>query len=308
MGSSRATLRVSHDEAVRAQNAIKGGGFVEGPSLWCFGVMLPWGYEPGLLAAQHDAGIGIFACNAYAVLSNSTYPVKEVSKKGLMDLATPAELRQFENGKEEPLVTRPIGGDLYVDFGGKWHTAMNTDIFIRVWDAVIDLGVWKRHAWTVKADPDSVFFPARLRQLVVDEPAGSIYLNNCRFGLHGPLEVLSRQGLEAYSSRASECDDIRSAAMDITGPQNDADRAFGEDEFLHRCLDSIGVGRVDELKLLLSETACAQESVPCDEGKVTFHPFKTKQDYWDCWGAGSTSAGAWDKAIAEASMPTVAKN
>merc|ERR1719433_578374 len=125
-----------------------------------------------------------------------------------MDLATLAELRQFENGKEDPLVTRPIGGDLYVEFGGKWHTAMNTDIFIRVWDAVIDLGIWKHHAWTVKADPDSVFFPARLRQMLVDEPAGLIYLNNCKYGLHGPIEVLSQQALSAYANRGRACNDI----------------------------------------------------------------------------------------------------
>lgn len=286
-------------------NGVKGGGFLEGPSIWCFALMLPWGYEPGLLAAQHQTGIGIFACNKYAVFSNNTYPVKDTNgSKGLMKEATPEEI-EASKSKDGPLTTLTIGGDLFVEFGGKWWTAMNTDIFIRVWAAVIELGAWRLHAWTVKADPDSVFFPARLRQMVVDEPSGPIYLNNCKFGLHGPIEVLSREGLEAYAKKPAACDKIRSAAMDMKGPWDDMQRAFGEDEFLHRCLDAVGVKRVDELGLLLSETACEQESVPCDEGKVSFHPFKTTQEYFDCWGAGSVSGDAWDKAIAAAPMPTI---
>lgn len=296
----RSTTAVETVKQLR-QNAVKGGGFREGPSLWCFALMLPWGYEPGLLSAQRNAGIGVFACNEFSVFSNATYPVKETNQT-LMKPATTEEVERSKRG-ELPMTTLPIGGDLFVEFGGKWWTAMNTDIFIRVWATVIKLGAWKQHRWTVKADPDTVFFPARLRQMVVDEPSGPVYLNNCKFGLHGPVEVLSREGLRAYADQPSACEHIRTAAMDMGGPVDTMEAAFGEDEFLKRCLDNIGVRRVDEFGLLLSETACGQETVPCGDGKVSFHPFKTTQDYFDCWGVGSISGKAWDAAISVAPMP-----
>lgn len=309
----RSTMRRSR-ASILQQNGVKGGGFMEGPSLWCFALMLPWGYEPALLTAQRNAGIGIFACNAYDVLSNSTFVVHDNNNSNtLLKKATPWEIegskqREKKNAKEGPLVTHSIGGDLFVRFGGKWHTAMNTDIFIRVWDLVIKLGTFREHAWTVKADPDSVFFPARLRQMVVDEPSGPIYLNNCKFGLHGPVEVMSKEALQLYHEKSGHCEDIRDAGMDMSKDQSDADHAYGEDEYIHRCFDKIGVGRVDELGLLLSETACNQKTVPCDEGKVSFHPFKTMQEYFDCWGLGGISTAAWDGAIAAAPMPRVASD
>jgi len=305
----RSTMR-SRSHANRP-NAAKGGGFMEGPSLWCFALMLPWGYEPALLSAHRNAGIGIFACNAYDVLSNGTFLLHDNNNsKALLKKATPWEIegsrqRELKGTKEGPLVTHSIGGDLFVEFGGKWHTAMNTDIFIRVWATVIKMGTFRDHAWTVKADPDAVFFPARLRQMVVDEPSGPLYLNNCKFGLHGPIEVMSKEALDVWHEKSGHCEDIRKAGMDMSRDQSDADHAYGEDEYIHRCFDKIGVGRVDELGLLLSETACQQETVPCDEGKVSFHPFKTMQEYFDCWGLGSINTAAWDEAIAAAPMPRV---
>lgn len=289
------------------EKGIKGGGFKEGPSFWCFALMIPYGYEPALLAAQLGRGVGIFACNEYAVFSNDSFTVNSTTQEPPLGKRGHSDNDPVEGFEGASLMTLPMGGHLHVEFGGKWQTAMNTDIFIRTWAAVIKLGRYRKHPWTVKADPDAVFFPARLRQMVVDEPSGAIYLNNCKFGLHGPIEVLSREAVEAYRNRKTRCDGLRDNAMDMSGPQDNLDKAFGEDEFLHRCLAKIGVRRVDELELLLSETACQQESVPCDEGKVAYHPFKTIQEHFDCWGLASVSATAWAEAVAAAPMPVFAK-
>jgi len=258
-------------------------------SMWCFVLMMPGGYEPTLILEQFGRRIGVFACDGYAVFSNDT--------------AALAELRFDEaadGGGGRDLFTSPIGGPLQVQLGGKWHTAMNTEVFVRVWASVIRLGRFQQYHWTVKADPDTVFVPSRLRQLLATEPAGAVYLNNCRFGLHGPIEVLSRDAVSAYSRLSEACGDLVTDAMNTSNRGNDERHAFGEDKFLTLCLDAIGVRRVDELRLLLSEQACGHWSsnVSCDAGTVAFHPFKDVRRYRECWGTARRSAPTWEEALA----------
>ena len=47
------------------------------------------------------------------------------------------------------------------------------------------------YACVHKVDPDAVFFASRLRSVVgkYEEAAKGVYLNNCKFGLHGPIEA-----------------------------------------------------------------------------------------------------------------------
>jgi len=259
--------------------------------MWCFALMVPGGGEHALLAAQYSNRIGIFACDDYTVFSNDTVP-----------LVAPAASTAMDTGGGG-LLTSPIGGSLSVRLGGKWGTAMNTDIFVRVWAAVVKLARFQQHPWTVKADPDTVFVPARLRQLLATEPPGAVYLNNCKYGLHGPIEVLSREAVAVYANRSRACEGFRIDAMDTSHPHDDEDHAFGEDQFLNVCLDAVGVRRVDELQLLLSERACGHwsDNVACDEGKVAFHPFKDIQSYFTCWGAARQSTLVWEEALAAVS-------
>merc|ERR1719183_927820 len=87
-----------------------------------------------------DMDVGIFACDEYTILSN----------------------RALGSGLNASMVQ----SDLKCEMGGEWHTAMNTEIFMAVWTAVIMLGRFQDHDWTIKADPDTVFLPARLRLAV----------------------------------------------------------------------------------------------------------------------------------------------
>merc|ERR1712050_792410 len=75
------------------------------------------------------------------------------------------------------VLTLPIPGNLSVKYGGKWNTALNTDIFIGVWNAVSLLGRYQYHDWTVKVDPDAVFFPERLRELLLRKPMSELPSN-----------------------------------------------------------------------------------------------------------------------------------
>lgn len=286
------------------------------PLLFCFSLMRPVGYELGLLSAQLARRAGIFGCDEFAVFSNSTIP-----------LGTDGETN---------VSTMSVPGELSVPFGGQWNTALNTGVFVRVWRAVGDLGRYQSCSWTVKADPDSVFLPSRLRELLASEPilaiaravgpscgrcqregrghltcpqhvralrteglscsealaraaepppggcgcacgdaacslsTSSMYLNNCQFGLHGPVEVLSREAVAAYLEGADRvCDHLRR-------------EAFVEDDYLHFCLEELGVQRSDQFSLL-SETACGGGDIfPCTAPRVAFHPFKDLQQHLDC--------------------------
>lgn len=254
------------------------------PSLWCFALMLPWGYETELLSDQLSRRIGIFACDDYTVFSNTT-------------------MRLTGKGTSSSVWTHPIGGSLVVGLGGKYNTAMNTGVFIRVWKSVFLLGHFQEHSWTVKVDPDTVFVASRLRRMLAFEPETNVYVNNCKFGLHGPIEVLSRGAVDAYMRNQSACDGIKKAAMDLRKPFKDVDHAFGEDLFLSRCLErGLGIRPVDEFKLLLEETACGRWSRPviCSGEHISFHPFKDVKSYVECWknATSEESSRKWTKALA----------
>jgi len=300
------------------------------PSLYCYALMLPIGYEPTLIKEQLKQAVGIFRCESYSVFSNARM-----------------QLGRW-NGSGEAVTTALVKGSLKCPYGGKWNTALNTGIFIRVWTAVVTLGTFKERDWTVKVDPDAVFFPGRLRKLLKESPMdtvpllaqkpaacgdcrlqanaggtcsahvkslqqsgkdcaaallesmrpppggcgcscgaascsegrrfGAMFLVNCRFGLHGPIEVLSREAVTTFIENVHKCEQIQA-------------QPFGEDKYLDQCLQLLGVRRVLQYSLL-SEIACGANPSPCGTPNVAFHPFKAVQTYFDCWGYADKN-GVW---------------
>merc|ERR1712194_474766 len=55
-------------------------------------------------------------------------------------------------------------------FGGEFGTALNTELFLQVWQSVINDARFQFNDWTVKADPDCVFFPQRLHVTLAFHP------------------------------------------------------------------------------------------------------------------------------------------
>ncbi|CAK0837001.1 unnamed protein product [Prorocentrum cordatum] len=51
--------------------------------------------------------------------------------------------------------TAAPGRSLAVVYGGRWNTALNTDIFNRVWLQIVKLGRYRFHDWSVKAGAPS---------------------------------------------------------------------------------------------------------------------------------------------------------
>jgi len=257
--------------------------YPEVPSLFCVSVMLPWGYEKGLLRWQHaqrgGKGVGIFRCNEFAVYSNESIVIQE------------------KTDDIDEVKTTVMKGGLAVKFGGKWNSALNTKIFIRFWNRMMDDPKTWRNEWTVKIDPDAVFFPSRLREMLrhrwwsgvagcdkEDCESKPIYLNNCHRGMHGPIEVISLGGLKAYNKSSHDCkDDEKVSAIQQ------------EDFYFRKCWDLIGVKKQEAYNLLFeNKYACDERSDtrdgrhPCFSRQVSFHPFKTTAGYEQCHMRGES--------------------
>jgi len=239
------------------------------PSLFCVSLMLPWNYEVDMMRAHAERKVGIFQCDRWAVFSNERLKLK--------DGDTP----------EEDLYTDVMNGSLKAKIGGKFHTALNTPVFVRFWQKVIDDGRAWSYDWTVKVDPDCVFFPYRLKEMLRNEykpsgtPDAAVWLNNCQLGLHGPLEVFSKQALGAYKDSHGACKAV-------------AKKHGQEDVFLRHCFETLELPRIDAYNLLLeSDWACNERPStstgmpPCYDRQVAFHPFKSVRSYFNCYDKGA---------------------
>jgi len=228
-------------------------------SLYCFALMQPEGYERDLIKMQHEKRVSIFACDEHVVFSSK-----------VLQLA-------------EGLTTHVVDSNLRCNYGGEFKTALNTEIFFAVWKEVMSENRFRLHDWTVKVDPDCVFFPDRLKPLVqpyssYDDNGKGLYLNNCRMGLHGPIEVFSRAAVKSWWSGRDAC--IRYFRQLCSG-----DCLWGEDMFIDQCLWKVlGVHRLSSYSLLVEDhcdpplgwESCA------DQSTVAFHPFKSKAGYSLC--------------------------
>jgi len=127
----------------------------------------------------------------------------------------------------------------------------------------------------VKADPDAVFLPDRLRlhlKLVSLGWGEKKYLRNCKlFGsMQGPLEVLSTASVVALSTDVWRC-------------KQSIDRSkVGEDGFMQKCMDLLGAEAVYDFEFL-TDKYCNQQPRPCTDGwSAGFHPFKSSESYLQC--------------------------
>jgi len=175
--------------------------------------------------------------------------------------------------------------------GGEFKTALNMPIFRAVWNQVFQDGRYRYHDWTVKADPDCVFFPQRLRPLLLqhhEAAPGGTYLNNCKLGMHGPLEVFSRNAVQTLVQNWLGCEQHFQQLCS-------GDCRWGEDMFVDQCLWKVMHVQRDFEGLLLREDHChpppGWDTCSYMPRVVAFHPFKTVGGYKRCMqNAAQTAA------------------
>eukprot|EP00429_Kryptoperidinium_foliaceum_P022615 CAMPEP_0176143422 /NCGR_PEP_ID=MMETSP0120_2-20121206/73000_1 /TAXON_ID=160619 /ORGANISM="Kryptoperidinium foliaceum, Strain CCMP 1326" /LENGTH=709 /DNA_ID=CAMNT_0017479733 /DNA_START=17 /DNA_END=2146 /DNA_ORIENTATION=+ len=218
------------------------------PSLFCFSVMVSWSHEPSLVRMQASEHKSIFNCDGFAVYSDKAIALGSVTSR----VVRGTDLKCYHSG-------------------GEFNTLQSTSVFVKVWEQVVSDGLYAPFDWTVKADPDAVFFPVRLRRLLSDMASlgnamgGGVIFNNCGFGLHGALEVFSRRAVEVYGGGWATCE-----------------QPSQESAYLQACMVKLGAEQVNQFSLL-SEASCRTPNwQACQSEHVAFHPFKSVDAYVAC--------------------------
>jgi len=228
------------------------------PSLFCFEVMMTTTYEFGLVKKQIAAGAGIFTCDEHAVFS--------------------------QNGRTL-LAQGPSGPPVYTIWFEKapvWksqdNTAANTLLFMHLWEAVKKDGRYAHHHWTVKADPDAVVLPWRIRNHLAKATGPNNYLVNCNKYpgtknfpmIYGAFEAYSRDAMQAYFNGGD-----KRCAGELPW------RPWGEDFFMHRCMKLLGVQQYDDFSVLADKRCMGAD---CNDGVAgAYHDFKSEDAWFQCW-------------------------
>jgi len=235
------------------------GADLGSPSLFCFAACI--NDDEVLLRSQMHKRAGIFACNEYRIFSNR-------------------DGTRIPNAQFMPQVagTKGVPGALTA-------TWVNAPGFVIIWETLANDGTFLRHEWVVKADPDCVFVPSKLRQHLREPQFASpanvgtgVYLKNCAAGprglqLFGSIEVVSKNAVLAMKNAGGIC----RTKIDFT--------LMGEDMWLQKCLDLSLVTPIGDYGRLVADGYCpgAPPLEPCIKGFLAYHPMKLPEQWLKCW-------------------------
>jgi len=233
--------------------------------------------EKELLTLQNKYGASIFGCEGKNVFSDAAVDLG----KGIFTIQVEDTYNEFHQIKRET---------------GSW---VNWAIFFQVWMKVREVGTWHEHDFTIKVDPDAVFIPSRMRNVLsgqADTEHG-VYYENCKnvqMGYFGNLEVMSNKATAVLTANLEDCHLVFAPCANDGcdwkwGP-------WGEDVFAQRCMDRHHVEKVQAWHVT-TDGACKADrpegekdnkkwSAP-DCSKVdtaAIHPFKKPKDYFKCLG------------------------
>lgn len=213
---------------------------------------------------QSEQNLGIFLCDETLVLTDKEMKLSSVNTQRTVE----------------------ISNDLLFQKAGMFK---NSDLFLSVWEKIKLDGRYQNTDWTVKADPDTVFFPDRLRKRLggfAQSKSVPKFFANCHAEvdvqakehphfMYGPLEVFSEAALKMYFSRGDRC------KVEVG-----SDEKMWEERYMTHCLELLGARMNPYLHLnLLSDPHCDNTIVApsCTSDAAAFHPFGTAEAYLECW-------------------------
>jgi len=220
------------------------------------------GAEMDTIRFQLSKYAGIFACDDQLVVSWSVMKVGNMGKREIFTVKVGSA----------PIVRSKDG------------TAGNSLQFMKVWDLIRD-DKKKRYLkadWTVKVDPDAVLLPDRLRMHLNDHRGAKAYIRNCDKPMmsegnmmFGDLEVISKSALIVFFANTMVC------YKEIPW------QSWGEDLYLMRCLEHLGVSYIDDFRMT-QDGVC--KGVSCaDNWAAAFHPMKSVGAWEACMNAAYAS-------------------
>jgi len=247
-----------------------------GTSLFCFEVYAKdtgstkKTYDLELIQAQQKYHTSIFACDDFMVFSDVPVTIGGIDS---------VVIKMAHISKRKST--------------GTW---VNSPAFQAAWSHIKTDGRWSKHDWTVKADPDCVFLPDRLKLKLSGQEVTEkgIYFTNCEhvlYGFFGSIEVISKAAVGNYLASLSAC---------MANPKIN-NKTYGEDLFAQKCMNSVGVGNVEDF-YLTTDGVCDAITVAavtkakkkiihppdCGMGTAAFHPLKKVPAYLQClWKAQS---------------------
>merc|ERR1719410_94113 len=196
------------------------------------------------------------------------------------------------------------GGLMWADGGGnQW---INTPFYRQVWHKIYEeypQGGFSTKQWTVKADPDTLFIPARLSARLQNQPvpATGLYIEHCKgvdYGFFGSLEVMSKTAALILFQNLEKC---YNGELNWKGDELAQKYGwYGEDLFAQRCMDLHNAKKIWQFDLVADGT-CPQgrpwgkekekkwipDEETCRERDtfVAFKPLKFPDKYFACLSA-----------------------
>mmetsp|Transcript_1615 Transcript_1615/g.4382 ORF Transcript_1615/g.4382 Transcript_1615/m.4382 type:complete len:680 (+) Transcript_1615:65-2104(+) len=210
-------------------------------------------YEMDIIRTQMRKGAGIFACDNTAVLTFN-----------------PVTLTGGPLGVLETTVVPsvPVGKS-------KDGTAGNALQFMKAWEGIQKDGQWQRADWTIKVDPDAVILTDRMRMHLAPFSGQNVYVRNCDKPMvegtmmFGSVEAITHDALAAYFGSNGRC------SHEVPW------QAWGEDLFMMRCLEHLGVGNVADFSFI-QDGVC--KGISCSSNWAAgFHPLKSVWAWENCW-------------------------
>jgi hypothetical protein len=181
-----------------------------------------------------------------------------------------------------PVSQAPMGN---MAAGDTTPSFKNTGIFVEAWGTLMKSGVMWGKNWTVKVDPDAVFFPERLRWHVKKETWGASttpkYYKNCDHHgpqLYGALEVFNEAAMRKYSQNEWSC------------TQQIGFGGMGEDEYIDKCMQKLGARQLIDYTLV-GDHRCMSAECP-DTWRAAFHDYKSVDAWANCYKTSINSQKA----------------
>jgi len=220
-------------------------------------------YEYGLVKEQVRQKVGIFSsCDEHAVFSqDAPFSLGHL----LFGKGSEVKAQWFQKAK----VGKSEDG-----------TAGNALLFVHVFKAIQKDGRFRKLDWTIKADPDAVVLPERIRKHLSRETRPFSYLVNCNKMHYKPPFPMIFGAFEAFAreSLVKFLDDLGVERCMTMLPY----QRFGEDKFMGQCMKLLGAHEFDDFEVLADKRCLGAN---CRDGVAgAYHDFKGIPQWFDCWG------------------------